>query len=304
MRVHLAALIVSGFPFASTAAVLHISEPGSLRINTNGVGPVRRRLQPDPSDGEEREGIPAALEAHLTEHVALTTFGLEKKSAAPFAWPHRIARDSDIPLDYKRIVYDYASTYEVEDLRSMKRLTTTYGDVVVAETINALKSAESKVVLDFAAEMQRKQLRLWKEEGLESDGLFELLKLNERFPKEDVHTSPSARLASLLNDPIFASWKAFVHYWNNVDPVGTMIETLVKYYGDDELVKRLANVKDVEDSKDVAMKLGKVQNLLDRMDRQKNPKEYATWESLRDFYGLHLKLFRDAESQTRHDVPK
>ena len=180
MRVHLAVLIVSGFPFASTDAVLHIDQPDSLHIN-NGDGPVRRRLQPDPSDGEERDGIPAALAEHFIESVAPTTLGMIK-SASPLAWPRLIERDWDIPLDYKRIVYEYAPTYERKGLHSMESLTTTYGDIKVAETIIALKTAKSKVIQDFATGMQRKHFWLWMKNMLKSDGLFELLKLNERFP--------------------------------------------------------------------------------------------------------------------------
>ena len=119
-----------------------------------------------------------------------------------------------------------------------------------------------------------------------------------------MQTSPSARLASLFDDPTFASWKAYVYRFNKVDPMRTMVKTLNKYYGDDELVKRLSKVEDVEDSKVVTTKLGKVQELLNRMNRKENPEEYAAWEFERDVYVLHLKLFQDAKSKTRHDVPK
>uniref|UniRef100_M4BQB7 RxLR effector candidate protein n=1 Tax=Hyaloperonospora arabidopsidis (strain Emoy2) TaxID=559515 RepID=M4BQB7_HYAAE len=208
------------------------------------------------------------------------------KSASPLAWPRLIERDWDIPLDYKRIVYEYAPTYERKGLHSMESLTTTYGDIKVAETIIALKTAKSKVIQDFATGMQRKHFWLWMKNMLKSDGLFELLKLNERFPKEDVQTSPSARLASLFDDPTFASWKAYVYRFNKVDPMRTMVKTLNKYYGDDELVKRLSKVEDVEDSKVVTTKLGKVQELLNRMNRKENPEEYAAWEFERDVYVL------------------
>ncbi|KAL3663735.1 hypothetical protein V7S43_011150 [Phytophthora oleae] len=148
----------------------------------------------------------------------------------------------------------------------MSTLAARYSDKTLIKMLEATKKIEG--MEGIATKMQGAQVKGWMRSGEIADDVFELLKLDKS-------------IKNLLTNPKLDIWSGYLTLFNKYSQPGketTVVNTFVKYYGDEAVAKAIEAAKKISSTKEKATEL---QVALFTQWLMEGAKPHQIWKMLR-----------------------